>query len=199
MLSHEPKNYALRRYDGRLILRGVAFRSSRAERYGEAFLRAAIDRLLDDDVAGVRAAFVAAVDRLRRRELATRDVTTVARLSKTPEEYLATRGERRELTYEALLGSGKTSWAPGDRVRVYRATGGRPVLVADLEDDAERDDDARDYDVEHYVRQLRDTYASRLARALSPDDYAAVVEPPEQPSLFPVDLRAARPILTILT
>ena len=39
MLSHEPKNYALLRYDGSLVLRGVAFRSSRAEPFGEAFLR----------------------------------------------------------------------------------------------------------------------------------------------------------------
>src|SRR5262249_10925919 len=29
MLSHEPKNYALLAYDGELLLRGVAFRSSR--------------------------------------------------------------------------------------------------------------------------------------------------------------------------
>ena len=31
MLSHEPNNDALLRYDGSLILHGVAFRSSRAE------------------------------------------------------------------------------------------------------------------------------------------------------------------------
>ena len=36
MLSHEPKNYALLGYDGALLLRGVAFRSSRAEPFGEA-------------------------------------------------------------------------------------------------------------------------------------------------------------------
>ena len=42
MLSHEPKNYALLGYDGSLLLRGVAFRSSRAEPFGEAFLRQAI-------------------------------------------------------------------------------------------------------------------------------------------------------------
>ena len=47
MLSHEPKNYALLTYDGALVLRGVAFRSSRAEPFGEAFLREAIGRLLD--------------------------------------------------------------------------------------------------------------------------------------------------------
>jgi DNA polymerase, archaea type len=42
MLSQEPKNYALLRYDGSLILHGVAFRSSRAEPFGEAFLQKAI-------------------------------------------------------------------------------------------------------------------------------------------------------------
>ena len=54
MLSHEPKNYALLGDDGALTLRGVAFRSSRAEPFGEAFLRAAIARLLVGDVPGVR-------------------------------------------------------------------------------------------------------------------------------------------------
>src|SRR5678816_2462481 len=52
MLSHEPKNYALLKYDGALILRGVAFRSSRAEPFGEAFLRRSIKRLLTGDVPG---------------------------------------------------------------------------------------------------------------------------------------------------
>jgi DNA polymerase elongation subunit (family B) len=42
MLSHEPKNYTLLRYDGSFILHGVALRSSRAEPFGEAFLRKAI-------------------------------------------------------------------------------------------------------------------------------------------------------------
>src|SRR5207249_620978 len=58
MLSHEPKNYALLAYDGTLVLRGVAFRSSRAEPYGEAFLRRSIGRLLVGDVGGVRDAYL---------------------------------------------------------------------------------------------------------------------------------------------
>jgi len=62
MLSHEPKNYALLRYDGPLILHGVAFRSSRAEPFDEAFLRKAIGHLLMGDVAGVREAYLATLD-----------------------------------------------------------------------------------------------------------------------------------------
>src|SRR6185436_13109367 len=46
MLSHEPKNYALLPYDAPLVLRGVAFRSSRNEPFGERFLRRALEHLL---------------------------------------------------------------------------------------------------------------------------------------------------------
>ena len=81
MLSHEPKNYALLGYDGRLTLRGVAFRSSRAEPFGEAFLRRALSRLLAGDVAGVRQAYVETVTALRRREYATFDMSSRVRLT----------------------------------------------------------------------------------------------------------------------
>jgi DNA polymerase I len=94
MLSHEPKNYALLTYDNTLILRGVAFRSSRAEPFGEAFLRRSIHCLLTGDVAGVRNAYLAMVDALRRRELPTFDVSSRVRLTKTPERYMAVRDER---------------------------------------------------------------------------------------------------------
>jgi DNA polymerase elongation subunit (family B) len=116
MLSHEPKNYALLRYDGSLILHGVAFRSSRAEPFGEAFLRKAITHLLAGDVPAVREAYLAALDRLRRRELPTRDVSPRVRLTKTPAAYLAVRESRRELPYEAMLASGRASWSVNDRV-----------------------------------------------------------------------------------
>jgi DNA polymerase, archaea type len=109
MLSHEPKNYALVAYDGTLVLRGVAFRSSRAEPFGEAFLRRALSCLLSGDVAGVRDAYLTTVMALRRREVTTFDVSARVRLTKTPAQYLQAREDRRELTYEALLASGRST------------------------------------------------------------------------------------------
>ncbi|HEY0191605.1 MAG TPA: ribonuclease H-like domain-containing protein [Kofleriaceae bacterium] len=260
MLSHEPKNYALAGYPGAagepgaLVLRGVAFRSSRAEPFGAQFLRRALAPLLAGDVAGVQAVYVATVAALRRRAIATRDVTAKVRLTQPPAQYLATRAARHQLAYEALLSAGRTTWATGERVRVYRGTRGRSCLYVEpedaddaLPDDDELDPDAagaapgasarapspgasarapssaasatspappaapatstspvsqtsqadpRDYDVEHYLRVLRDHFAVRFARALTPEDYAAVFADPEQPSLFARDLSAARPILT---
>jgi hypothetical protein len=240
MLSHEPKNYALQRHDGPLILRGVAFRSSRAEPFGEAFLRRVLVPLLAGDLVAVQDAYLAAAAALRRRAVPTRDLTARVRLTKRPDQYLATRDARRELPYEAVLASGRTAWTAGERVRIYRGTRGRaclwiepddddatgatpdepddaadaidpaPVAVmtaappGDLRDPARtREDDQppdprdpRDYDVEHYLRVLRDTYAARLARALTPEDFAAIFADPDQPSLFARPLRDARPILT---
>ena len=90
-----------------------------------------------------------------------------------------------------MLARGETTWRKGDRVRVYRSRGGWRL--------ASVDEDARDYDVDHYVRALRVNYASRLARALRPDDFVAVFSDPEQPSLFTPDYASMRPILTPLT
>lgn len=198
MLSHEPKNYALLGWDGALVLRGVAFRSSRAEPFGEAFLRLAIGRLLNGDVAGVHAAYQDAIRALRTRAVPTRDVSSRVKLKKSPAEYLATRTARRELPYEAMLANGRTAWAPGCQVRVYRTPAGAG-LVRDVDDDltgAFEPDDPRDYDVHHYVRLLRDSYASRLERAFAPDDWATVFADPDQLELFRRPLGRVRPVLT---
>ena len=207
MLSHEPKNYALKAYAGELSLKGVAFRSSRAEPFGEAFLRRAIERLLAGDLPGVRAAYVAALGALRRREVKTFDVCSRARLTKTPEQYASTRQQRQELPYEALLANGREHWSVGERVYVYRRTQGRAGLWVDADAGADTDAadalsaaavDVRDYDVEHYARQLQSGFATRLARALTAEDYEAIVADPDRPSLFARSLTGGRPILTVL-
>ena len=200
MLSHEPKNYALLRYDGTLLLRGVAFRSSRSELFGEMFLREAIKRLLLGDITGVRERYLATITAIRARALPTYEVSSQARLSKSPEEYLATRSKRRELPYEALLAMGRTTWEVGDRVRVYRKQGGESGLaggsVASNVDDETVASDARDYDIDYYVRLLRTTYAQRLARAFTPADFSAVFADPDQLSLFTPPIGSIRTVLT---
>ena len=195
MLSHEPKNYALLGYDGTLTLRGVAFRSSRAEPYGEAFLREALVRLFAADVGGVRDAYLRTLDALRRRALPTYDVSSRVRLTKSPAKYAETREARREHAYEAMLASGRTSWRVGERVRVYRTQAGGAAVAPSADDAAAGAADPRDYDVDHYARVLRTTFAARLARALAPADFAAVFADPDQLSLFAPPTDAMRPVL----
>jgi DNA polymerase elongation subunit (family B) len=201
MLSHEPKNYALLTYDDMLVLRGVAFRSSRSEPFGEAFLRAALRHLLAGDVPGVRAVYLATIAALRARALPTYDVSSRVRLTRTPEQYLAIRDTRRELPYEAMLRAGRHTWTAGERVRVYRTSGGQGALMAEPDDDGaahHRGDEPRDYDTDHYVRVLRDIFAARFVRALSQGDFAAVFADPDQPSLFAPALDGMRPVLTVV-
>jgi DNA polymerase elongation subunit (family B) len=201
MLSHEPKNYALLHYDGALLLRGVAFRSSRVEPFGEKFLRRAIGRLLVDDVVGVHEAYLATVSALRRRETSTHDVSSRVRLTKTPAQYLESRERRRELAYDALFAAGRTSWSIGDRVRVYRNSAGDGALVVEPDDEGGDPSlaDRRDYDVDHYTRVLRDSFAVRLARAFTHEDFAAVFADPDQPSLFQPPIAEIRSVLTSLS
>ncbi|MEQ1832597.1 MAG: ribonuclease H-like domain-containing protein [Candidatus Eisenbacteria bacterium] len=195
MLSHEPKNYALLGYDGKIVLRGVAFRSSRAEPFAEAFLRRAVGCLLAADVPGVRAAYVDTVMALRRRGYSTYEVSSRVRLTKSAAQYAATRSERREHAYEALLAAGRRDWRRGERVRVYRAGDGSAGLVHERPPGSGGPPDERRYDVEHYLRVLKGQYAARLARAFEPHDAAALFADPGQESLFPVAFEHMRAVL----
>ncbi|MBK8648503.1 MAG: ribonuclease H-like domain-containing protein [Gemmatimonadetes bacterium] len=196
MLSHEPKNYALLTYDGKLLLRGVALRSSRAEPFANDFLARTVGALLRGDVERVRAEYVATVVKLRERGYSTYEVSSRVRLTKTPDAYAAIRDKRRELTYEALLASGRTRWGVGERVRVYRTATGYGGVVREYDADEVPPHDARDYDVTHYLRVLRETYAARLQRAFAPGDFAAVFADPEQPSLWSTSLAGVQAVLT---
>lgn len=197
MLSHEPKNYALLGYDGLLTLRGVAFRSSRSEPFGERFLRDAIARLLTGDVPGVRQAYLDTLDAIRTRTLPTFDVSSRVRLTKSPEQYAATRSARRELPYEALLAAGRANWEVGDRIRVYRKRNGENGIVASSAEAAASAE--RDYDLVYYARLLRTSFAERLARAFRADEFANVFADPDQLLLFAQDVDRIRPLLTRMT
>ena len=183
MLSHEPKNYALLGYDGTLLLRGVAFRSSRAEPFGEAFLRRAIARLLVGDVAGVRDVYLG--DGRRAAPARAADARRV--VARAPDEDAgAVSRVARDAARAAVRGAARER--PHDverrrsRSRLSHEGGGGWYRLDDP--DAECND-PRDYDVEHYVRLLRDTFAARLARAFTPEDFDAVFADPDQFSLFP--------------
>src|SRR2546430_15339127 len=105
MFRHEVKNYALLTYDRRLIVRGVALRSNRAEPFSERFLRKAFLCTMTNDVPGLQAAYLETVETIRSCTLPASDMGTRVRLSKTLEAYLASRAGHAEPQYEALLES----------------------------------------------------------------------------------------------
>lgn len=183
MFSHEVKNYALLGYDGRLVVRGGALKSSRAEPFAEAWLQGALRCLLEGDIAGLREGFVETLAKLRGRAFSLADVAIPAKLTKTPEQYA--ESSRSEAVYEALLASGRTHWTQGERVRIYRTKAGWRVL--------EEDTLGPEYDATHYARVLRDSYAERLRKAFEAHHFEALFRPQAQPGLFDVPLGAIRP------
>jgi DNA polymerase elongation subunit (family B) len=211
MLSHEVKNYALLTYDGRLIVRGVALRSSRAEPFGERFLHRALRCAMTGDIPGLHAAYLETVAAIRARALSADDVAMRARLSKSPETYAETRAGLREGPYEALLAAGRADWAVGERVRCYKAAGGGYVWVPDESEEpapvdhvapaeqverstfnvptfnVQRSNVQRstaDYDVEHYLDALVTSYAGRLKKAFDPADFDQLFRRDPQLSMF---------------
>ncbi len=216
MFSYEVKNYALLTYDGDLVVRGVALRSSRAEPFGEHFLREALRCTLTGDIPGVRSVFLQTVAALRNRALPASDVAARTRLTKTPETYLRTRKTHAEGHYEALLAAGRTHWFPGERVRFYRARGNAYVWLRD-EQPEEVDEEAgnvaataqpgehgrrhglaeqdpRDYDVEHYLHVLVGSYAARLRKAFTMEDWEQLFRLDDQLGLFDVPLEGIEPL-----
>jgi len=83
------------------------------------------------DVVCVRNVYLETVDALRQRQFTAADVAARVRLSKTPGAYQSVRSEHSEQAYEALLGAGRTTWTPGERVRFYRSLSGFSVWVPD--------------------------------------------------------------------
>jgi DNA polymerase elongation subunit (family B) len=196
MLSHEAKNYALLSYDGGLSLKGVAFRSSRAEPFGEAFLREAIACLLAGDISGVRSAYVATLDALFQRRLPTVAVASRVRLRKSAEAYAQTRAERKVFAYEAMWRHTHGNWHAGEHVRVYRASDGTGRVFEEVDGEVWLDHDPRDYDTTYYASLLHRSFATRLARALHPEDFARVFADTAQLPLFDAALEQIMPRAT---
>ena len=106
--------------------------------------------------------------------------------------------------------AGRKQWLAGERVRFYRSQKGVPVWLPDEADDAspiseeeeETDEveaieellfsipstapltDQRDYDSEHYVRVLRDSYAERLRVVFEAEDFSQLFRVDGQQGLF---------------
>ncbi|MDX2004971.1 MAG: DNA polymerase domain-containing protein [Meiothermus sp.] len=186
MFSHEVKNYALLGYDGKLTVRGGALRSSRSEPFAEVWLTQAMRALLEGRVGVIRDSFLAAVARLSSGEVPLAEIATRVKLTKSPEKYAA--AGRSEAVYEAMIGSGRKHWSAGERVKMYKSAQGWRVF-------SEHDDAASPpYDAQHYIKTLRDSYAERLRKAFSDEDFEALFRLEIQPNLFDVPLQAITPI-----
>jgi uncharacterized protein YprB with RNaseH-like and TPR domain len=154
--------------DGRVVVRGAAFRIGKREHYGEHFVRALAPLVVLGDPVGVRRLFLATVAELRAERTPIEDLCVQQTLHKAVADYR--RAGYREEPYEVLLAAGVKTWRPGVRVRYYRdRTGGLRLLQ-------EGEPAAPDW--EYYVQRLRTVYCQHYAAAYGPDDFARLFRLP---------------------
>jgi DNA polymerase, archaea type len=165
MLSLMPKNYALKRASGDLILRGSALRSARDEPFGRALVIGIAQALLDHREGDIAGLVRDAVERVRQGRLKVEEFSR--RESITPKTFNAPANKRLA---NAIAERGL---AVGDKVRVYQRIGGELTLSEEY---------AGDEDREYLVRRIAD-FIARFG-ALVPADARAAAGEPEQLSML---------------
>jgi DNA polymerase elongation subunit (family B) len=125
MLSYKMKNYALLTYDGKLKFKGSSLVSRSVERFGRQFVVQAITLLLEEDIQGLHALYLATYERILQHAWAVEDFARTETLKDTVEHYQAevAAGRRsRAATYELAMARGKDTGQPvrkGDRITYY--------------------------------------------------------------------------------
>ncbi len=163
--------------DGRVIVRGAAFRIGKREHYGEQFVRAAAPLVVLGNPVGVRRLFLDTVAELRAEQTPVEDLCVQETLHKAVADYR--RAGYREEPYEVLLTAGIKTWRPGVRVRYYRDRTGGLRLLQEAEPAAP--------DWEYYVQRLRTVYCQHYAAAYRPDDFARLFRVPRLDPKEPAD------------
>jgi len=184
MLSYKKKNYALLTYDDDLKFKGSSLISRSNEPFGRDFVRKAIRRLLDHDVAGLHELYVDTRDKIVNSDWES--VESFARtetLKDTLEQYEAdvAEGQRpRAATYELAKEKQNHTGKPvkkGDRITYY-ITGDDATVTAfkHCRRAEEWDPEAPDENTAYYLKRL-DEFASKFEPFFDEPDFRLVFSP----------------------
>jgi DNA polymerase elongation subunit (family B) len=166
MLSVKAKNYALRRADGEIVLRGSALKSNREEPFGSALLRAIATALIDGRPGDVAQIVRDLVERVRDGRLTPIEF---ARRESVTQKTFNTPGNRR--LAQALFDKGVVV---GDKVNIYRRQGGELALLEEYAGDEDRG---------HYLKRIGD-FVARFGDLITAEARRVSVEDPDQLTLL---------------
>ncbi|MEI6207887.1 MAG: DNA polymerase domain-containing protein [Desulfuromonadales bacterium] len=158
MFAYKTKNYALKGYDGQILIKGSGLRSRGMELYLREFMQQLIECLLTDRSEAVTALYEEYIVRLRSRGL---DVAWVARtetLNESPESYrekLRLGKRNHSAAFEIALASGR-SYRAGDHVSYYVSGSGKNAVAYEQCRSTAVFDPARpDINIQYYIEKLR--------------------------------------------
>jgi len=166
MLSLKAKNYALRRADGDLIMRGSALRSARDEPFGRALMRDIVSALMDGRDEAIEPIVVGAVAKVQAGALSVDDFS---RRESITSKTFSTPSNRR--LAQALVARGVSV---GDKVRVYQRSDGELALAEEYGGDEDR---------EYLIRRISD-FVARFGELAPPDVQRAASRDRDQLSLL---------------
>ena len=186
MLSYKKKNYALLRYDDRLSFKGSSLVSRSTERFGRHFVREAIRLLLEEDVAGLHALYLAYRDRITAHAWeSAEDFARTVTLKDTLDQYETDvrAGKRpRAAAYELARARAEETGQPvrkGDRITYYVTGSGANVTffenarLADAWDPAHPDENTAYYlkRLDEFARKFEPFFTDHHFRLIfSPED-----------------------------
>jgi DNA polymerase elongation subunit (family B) len=184
MLSYKKKNYALLRYDDRLSFKGSSLVSRSTERFGRHFVREAIRLLLEEDVAGLHALYLAYRDRIIAHAWESADdFARTVTLKDTLEQYEAdvSAGKRpRAAAYELARARSEATGQPvrkGDRITYYVTGSGANVTSFENARLAEAWDPAHpDENTAYYLKRL-DEFARKFEPFFTDHHFRLIFSP----------------------
>ena len=184
MLSYKKKNYALLTYDDELKFKGSSLISRSNEPFGRDFVRKAIRRLLDHDVAGLHELYVDTRDKIVNSDWeGVERFTRTETLKDTLEQYEAdvAEGQRpRAATYELAKEKQNHTGKPmkkGDRITYYITGEDANVTAFRHCRRAEAwTPDAPDENTAYYLKRL-DEFAKKFEPFFSEHDFRLVFSP----------------------
>lgn len=158
MFAYKTKNYALRDYDGRIIIKGSGLRSRGVEPYLREFMRDAIELLLAGKAGMVEQLFEQYAVRLRSKGLDAAWVARSETLNESTDSYQAKlrAGKRnRSAAFEIALASGRP-YHSGDRISYYVSSSGKGTAAYETcRPLSAYDPEHPDLYVSYYIEKLR--------------------------------------------
>jgi len=184
MLSYKKKNYALLTYDGDLKFKGSSLISRSNEPFGRRFVRRAIRRLLDDDVAGLHKLYMTTRNKIIEHDWES--VESFARtetLKDTLDQYEADvdAGQRpRAAAYELAKEQKNETGKPvrkGDRITYY-ITGDSATVTAfkHCKRAAQWDPQDPDENTPYYLKRLNE-FARKFEPFFTEENFRLIFSP----------------------
>lgn len=182
MISYRAKNYALVDYDGKVKMKGGAFKSRGLEPFLRSYMARQIGHLLAGDIAALWEEHERTKTAVFTRSLGVDQIASRRTLKETITSYYEKResGNNPQAQYDLAVEKGQRDGrAPerGDVIRYYIAGDKSGSAVKSFEDAKLVEDYAGDENVRFYLRRLH-TVAERFRVFFSDDDFGTLFAKP---------------------